>query len=70
MKVSVLSPDEVVAGYDAVSVLYPYVPPLSIWRAWEYAAYRRYALPEPVIELVGHYEVLFDVRAIDMGQQS
>lgn len=51
MKVSVLSPDEVVAGYDAVSVLYPYVPPLSIWRAWEYAAYRRFALPEPVLDI-------------------
>jgi SAM-dependent methyltransferase len=51
MKLSVLSPDEVLAGYDAVSGLYPYIPPMSVWRAWEYAAYRRYALPEPVIDI-------------------
>jgi SAM-dependent methyltransferase len=47
----VLSPDEVLAGYDAVSQLYPHIPPMSIWRAWECATYRRYALPEPVLDI-------------------
>jgi SAM-dependent methyltransferase len=51
MKQSVLSMDEVLAGYDAVSQLYPHLPPLSAWRAWECAAYRRYSLPEPVLDV-------------------
>ena len=51
MRLDVLSPDEVLAGYDAVSRLYPHIPPMSIWRAWEYGAYRRYALPEPVLDV-------------------
>jgi SAM-dependent methyltransferase len=51
MRVSHLSPEEVLEGYDKVSGLYPFVPPLSAWRAWEYAAYRRYLLPEPVLDV-------------------
>lgn len=51
MKLSVLSSDEVVAGYDAVSRLYPHIPPVSMWRAWEYAAYRRFTLPEPALDI-------------------
>jgi SAM-dependent methyltransferase len=51
MKLSVLCSDEVVTGYDAVSRLYPHVPPVSMWRAWEYAAYRRFALPEPALDI-------------------
>jgi len=31
--------------------LYPYILPLSLWRAWEVAAYRHYALKEPVLDL-------------------
>ncbi|WP_152544076.1 class I SAM-dependent methyltransferase, partial [Thermoanaerobaculum aquaticum] len=31
--------------------LYPYILPLCIWRAWEYAAYRRYDLEEPVLDI-------------------
>jgi SAM-dependent methyltransferase len=51
MKTVVLSPEEVLAGYDDVSQLYPPVPPMSMWRAWECAAYRRYALPEPMLDV-------------------
>src|SRR6185503_14601243 len=51
MKQSQLSLAEVLAGYDAVSQLYPYVPSLLLWRAWEYAAYQRYSLPEPVLDI-------------------
>jgi SAM-dependent methyltransferase len=46
-----LSSAEVLAGYDAVSQLYTYVPSLLLWRAWEYAAYQRYPLPEPVLDV-------------------
>lgn len=51
MRRVVISAEEVLAGYDVVSQLYPYIPPLSIWRAWEYAVYQRYTLPEPVLDV-------------------
>lgn len=47
----ILSMAEVLAGYDVVSQLYSHVPPLSLWRAWEYIAYQRYILPEPVLDI-------------------
>jgi len=46
-----LSAREVLAGYDRVSRLYPFVPPLTMWRAWECAAYARQALKEPVLDV-------------------
>ncbi len=46
-----LSADEVLKGYDAVSQLDPYLPSVSLWRAWEYAAYQWYTLLEPVLDL-------------------
>ncbi|WP_133716048.1 class I SAM-dependent methyltransferase [Methylocaldum gracile] len=51
IKQVLLSAEEVLKGYDAVSQLYPYVPPMSMWRAWEYAAYQRYQLMEPVLDI-------------------
>jgi SAM-dependent methyltransferase len=51
VKQSLLKVEEVLAGYDAVSPLYPYVPPINLWRAWEYAAYRRYRLDDPVLDI-------------------
>ncbi|MGH2568235.1 MAG: class I SAM-dependent methyltransferase, partial [Bacteroidota bacterium] len=51
MKQRLLTVEDVLAGYDAVSFLYPYVPPLSMWRAWEYAAYQGYRLAEPVLDV-------------------
>jgi SAM-dependent methyltransferase len=48
---AVLSSGEVLAGYDAVSALYPHVPPMTTWRAWEWGAYQRYALPDPVLDV-------------------
>lgn len=39
MRHRVLDPIGVLAGYDAVSLLYAYVPPLSQWGAREYGAY-------------------------------
>jgi SAM-dependent methyltransferase len=46
-----LTAEEVLKGYDAVSQLYQHVPSLLLWRAWEYAAYQRYTLPEPVLDI-------------------
>jgi SAM-dependent methyltransferase len=51
VKQSFLSLEEVLSGYDAVSQLYPHIPPMCIWRAWEYAAYHRYTLSEPVLDI-------------------
>jgi SAM-dependent methyltransferase len=51
VKQGILSPIEILAGYDAVSELYPNVPSLLLWRAWEYAAYQRFALSEPVLDV-------------------
>lgn len=51
MKTIFLMPEDVLLGYDAVSALYPYVPPLSHWRAWEYAAYRRCQLNGRILDL-------------------
>lgn len=51
MKEHILSDQEVLAGYDAVCALYPHVPPLSLWRAWEYAAYQRYGMRGGVLDL-------------------
>lgn len=42
---------EVLQGYDALSPLYPYIPSLSQWRAWEYAAYQHYTLDGRVLDL-------------------
>lgn len=51
MRTESLSAEAVLAAYDVVSRLYPYVPPLSLWRSWEYAAYQRFSLPEPVLDV-------------------
>jgi SAM-dependent methyltransferase len=48
---SLLSIDEITNGYKAVSKLYPYIPSMFIWRSWEYAAYKRYSLAEPVLDI-------------------
>jgi SAM-dependent methyltransferase len=46
-----LTVEEVMGGYGQLSKLYPHVPSMSIWRAWEYAAYNRYQLQEPVLDV-------------------
>ncbi len=46
-----LSLDQVMEGYRSVSKLYPHVPSLSMWRAWEYAAYKLVSLREPVLDV-------------------
>jgi len=73
-----LSKSEILAGYDAVSQMYPHVPSLVAWRMWEYAAYQRYSprLAEPVLD-VGcgdgrFFKALFpnitNVTGIDLDQ--
>lgn len=51
MRQSLLAFDEVLSGYNVVSQLYPYIPSMYTWRAWEYVAYQRYTLPEPVLDV-------------------
>jgi len=51
MRTHRLAADEILAGYDAVARLYPSIPPMLIWRSWEYAAYRRFALEAPVLDV-------------------
>jgi SAM-dependent methyltransferase len=51
MLTTLLSPSEVLAGFDAVGPLYPHTPSLCIWRAWEVAAYRRCQLASPVLDV-------------------
>lgn len=51
MRATILSPEEVLSGYDAVCLLYPYIPPLSLWRAWEYAAYQKFHLDGSILDL-------------------
>ena len=52
MKQSLLLLEQVLAGYDAVSQLYSHIPPMCTWRAREYAAYRHYTVPKPVLAAI------------------
>jgi SAM-dependent methyltransferase len=47
----VLSREALLVAYDVVSTVYPYIPPVSLWRAWEYAAYQHYSLNGRVLDL-------------------
>ena len=51
MERKILEKDEVLKAYDVVSGLYPSIPPLSHWRAWECAAYRKFRLPGRILDL-------------------
>jgi len=46
-----VTPDQILRGFDALADIYAHVPPLIMWRAWEFAAYRGVALPEPVLDV-------------------
>jgi ubiquinone/menaquinone biosynthesis C-methylase UbiE len=50
-KIRGISDKELDKAYRETSRLYPLVPSLSIWRAWELAAYRRYTLQEPILDV-------------------
>jgi len=77
MKKILLNPSELLSGYDAVSTLYPYIPPLSHWRAWEFAAYQHYSLNGRILDLGcgdGQYFRLIwpqatDVVGLDMSPE-
>jgi len=51
MQIKWLTQKEILHGYDVISNLYPHIPPISLWRAWEYSAYIKYRLMEPVLDL-------------------
>jgi len=46
-----LTPEDILSAYDEVAKLYANIPSLCIWRTWELAAYRRYQLKEPVLDV-------------------
>ena len=46
-----LSVEELEEGWRAVAGLYPWYPSMILWRGWEFAAYRRFVLPEPVLDI-------------------
>lgn len=43
--------EEFLQAFNEMENLYPRVLPLTMWRAWELAAYRHFELPEPVLDL-------------------
>jgi ubiquinone/menaquinone biosynthesis C-methylase UbiE len=51
MQETALTPSEVLSGYDAVCTLYPHVPSLAQWRAWEHAAYRKFRIQGRILDL-------------------
>ncbi|MGZ9225166.1 MAG: class I SAM-dependent methyltransferase [Anaerolineales bacterium] len=42
---------EVLNAFETLENIYPRVLPLTMWRAWELAAYRHFELPGPVLDL-------------------
>ena len=46
-----LSVKELEEGWRAAAGLYPWYPSMILWRGWEFAAYRRFVLPEPVLDV-------------------
>ncbi|MGF9693065.1 class I SAM-dependent methyltransferase [Rhizobium sp. 0TCS1.26] len=77
MAPTILSIEEVLSGYDAVSELYPYIPPLSHWRAWEHAAYKHHHIEGRILDVGcgdGRYFSLIwpdaaNVVGVDMDQE-
>jgi ubiquinone/menaquinone biosynthesis C-methylase UbiE len=73
-----LEEKEVIAAVAELNKIYPYIPSLVLWRAWEYAAYRHYRLQDPVLDLAcgdGQFFNLLwqDVRhvvGIDLDEQT
>lgn len=69
-----LSLDEVALAFDRVLKLYPYVPSMSMWRAYEYASYKRFNIGGPVLDMGcgdGHFfkfvwPEIVDVVGIDI----
>jgi ubiquinone/menaquinone biosynthesis C-methylase UbiE len=51
MQTRILLKDQLLRGYDAVCGLYPHVPPLSHWRAWEHAAYQHCHIDGRILDL-------------------
>lgn len=46
-----LAAEQVLHGYDRVAELYPHIPSMSHWRAWEYAAYQHHRIDGRILDL-------------------
>lgn len=46
-----LEKEEIVSAIAKLNEIYPHIPSLALWRAWEYAAYCNHRLMEPVLDL-------------------
>jgi SAM-dependent methyltransferase len=46
-----ISVEELEEGWRAAARLYPYSPSMILWRGWEYAVYRRFSLPDQVLDV-------------------
>ncbi|MDD2921822.1 MAG: methyltransferase domain-containing protein [Anaerolineales bacterium] len=46
-----LEEKEIIEAVADLNKIYPYIPSLVLWRAWEYAAYRHYRLQDPTLDL-------------------
>jgi SAM-dependent methyltransferase len=42
---------EILDAFETIEKIYPRVLPITMWRAWELAAYRHFKLSEPVLDL-------------------
>ncbi len=51
MQTRILGKQDILTGYDAVCPLYPHLPSVSHWRAWEYAGYQHYHLRGDILDL-------------------
>lgn len=67
---------DVLDAFNRLENIYPRVLPLTMWRAWELAAYKRFSLAEPVLDLACGDGSLFrltwpairDVAGIDLDK--
>lgn len=74
MQTKTIVSSEILSAYDVVSTLYPHIPSLSHWRAWEYAVYQHYQIDGRILDIGcgdGRYFQLIwplatDVVGVDM----
>lgn len=69
MQTKTIVSSEILNAYDVVSTLYPHIPSLSHWRAWEYAVYQHYQIDGRILDIGcgdGRYFQLIWPQATDV----